>query len=150
MSREHLALTLGSAAQALVAFVLSCAVPALSAGASPAVTEVESIAMTVSDVDRAVDFYSRVLTFEKLTDREVSGETYEHLWGVFGLRVRVVRMRLGEEQIELLQFLAPGGRAIPVDSRSNDRWFQHVAIIVSDMAAAYARLRTFNVMHASS
>jgi catechol 2,3-dioxygenase-like lactoylglutathione lyase family enzyme len=150
MSREHLALTLRSAAQALVALLLSCAAPAFSAGASPTVTEVESIAMTVSDVDRAVDFYSRVLTFEKLTDREVSGETYEHLWGVFGLRVRAVRMRLGEEQIELLQFLAPGGRAIPVDSRSNDRWFQHVAIIVSDMDAAYARLRTFNVMHASS
>src|SRR5205807_1980594 len=37
-----------------------------------------------------------------------------------------------------------------VESRSNDRWFQHVAIIVSDMAAAYARLRSFNVQHASS
>lgn len=64
--------------------------------------------------------------------------------------MRAVRLRLGEEQIELLQFLAPGGRPIPLDSRSNDRWFQHVAIIVSDMAAAYARLRTFNVVHASS
>src|SRR5438132_13918680 len=72
------------------------------------------------------------------------------IWGVFGLRVRAVRLRLGEEQIELLQFLAPGGRPIPVDSRSNDRWFQHVAIIVSDMAAAYARLRSFNVQHAPS
>jgi len=41
--------------------------------------------------------------------------------------VRAVRLRLGEEQIELLQFLAPGGRPIPLDSRSNDRWFQHVA-----------------------
>jgi catechol 2,3-dioxygenase-like lactoylglutathione lyase family enzyme len=101
-------------------------------------------------MDRAVDFYTRVLTFEKVSDHEVSGDGYEHLWGVFGLRVRAVRMRLGEEQIELLQFRAPSGRPIPVDSRSNDRWFQHVAIIVSDMAAAYARLRSFNVQYASS
>src|SRR5437016_12410612 len=106
--------------------------------------------MTVSDMDGAVDFYTRVLTFEKVTDREVSGDSYGQLWGVFGLRVRAVRLRLGEEQIELLQFLGPGGGVIPVDSRSNDRWFQHVAIIVSDMAAAYARLRSFNVQHASS
>src|SRR5256884_3076690 len=142
MWRERLASALPPAGQALAAWLLSCAVPVLAAGAPPAVTQVESIAMTVSDMDGAVDFYTRVLTFEKVTDREVSGGSYEHLWGVFGLRVRAVRLRLGEEQIELLQFRAPGGRPIPVDSRSNDRWFQHVAIIVSDMAAAYARLRS--------
>ena len=133
------------------AVLVSCVITAFTTARVPlAVTQVESIAMTVSDMDRAVDFYTRVLTFEKLTDREVSGDSYEHLWGLFGLRVRAVRLRLGEEQLELLQFLAPGGRPIPIDSRSNDRWFQHVAIIVSDMSAAYARLRSFNVQYASS
>jgi len=121
-----------------------------SAATPPAqVTAVESIAVTVSDLDRAVDFYSKVLTFEKVADREVSGEEYEHLFGG-GLRVRSVRMRLGDEYLELQQFLSPRGRPIPLDSRSNDRWFQHIAIIVSDMTAAYARLRSFNVEHASS
>src|SRR5262249_54493744 len=42
------------------------------------------------------------------------------------------------------------GRPIPPDLRPNDRAFQHAAIIVSDMAAAYARLRQFNVEHAST
>jgi catechol 2,3-dioxygenase-like lactoylglutathione lyase family enzyme len=37
-----------------------------------------------------------------------------------------------------------------VGARSNDRWFQHVAIIVSDMDQAYARLRRFNVHQAST
>ena len=73
---------------------------------------VDSVAITVSDTDRAVDFYSRVLTFEKVADREVAGEEYEHLFGVFGVRIRAVRMRLGDEYIELLQFLAPRGRPI--------------------------------------
>src|SRR5437667_62736 len=111
---------------------------------------VDAIGITVSDMDRAVDFYSKVLTFEKVSDTEVAGESYEHLEGVFGLRMRVVRMRLGDEFIELTEYLAPKGRPIPVDSRSNDRWFQHIAIIVSDMDKAYARLRQNKVEHASS
>ncbi len=123
----------------------------LEAAPTPApITAVDSVAVTVSDMGRAVDFYSRVLSFRTIADREVSGDAYERLFGVFGLRVRAVRMQLGDEYLELLQFLAPRGRPVPLDSHSNDRWFQHVAIIVSDMSAAYARLRSFDVEHASS
>jgi len=111
---------------------------------------VDAIGITVSDMDRAMDFYSKLLTFEKVSDTEVAGENYEHLEGVFGLRMRVVRMKLGDEFIELTEYLAPKGRPIPVDSRSNDRWFQHIAIIVTDMDKAYAWLRQHRVEHASS
>jgi catechol 2,3-dioxygenase-like lactoylglutathione lyase family enzyme len=38
---------------------------------------------------------------------------------------------------------------IPSDSRSNDRWFQHIAIIVNDMDQAYLWLRRHRVQHAS-
>jgi catechol 2,3-dioxygenase-like lactoylglutathione lyase family enzyme len=117
---------------------------------APRVTAVEAVAMTVSDMDRSVDFFSRVLTFQKLSDVEVAGSDYEHLEGVFGARIRIVRMRLGDEQIELDEYLAPRGRPIPPDARSNDKSFQHVAIIVSDMAKAYARLREMKVAHAST
>jgi catechol 2,3-dioxygenase-like lactoylglutathione lyase family enzyme len=120
------------------------------AAQQPLVVAVDSVNMTVSDMDRAVDFYSKVLNFEKVSDVELTGEDYEHLQGVFGLRMRVARLRLGDEFIELTEYLAPKGRPIPVDSRSNDRWFQHVAIIVRDMDAAYRRLREFKVEHAST
>jgi len=133
--------------------LLACALLVLSvaaAGQQALVTAVDAVGMTVSDMDRAVDFYSRVLTFEKVSDRQASGPDFEHLVGVFGARARVVRMKLGDEQIELAEFLAPRGRPVPVDSRSNDRWFQRVAIIVSDMDQAYRRLRENKVEHASS
>jgi catechol 2,3-dioxygenase-like lactoylglutathione lyase family enzyme len=39
---------------------------------------------------------------------------------------------------------------MPADSRGNDRWFQHLAIIVSDMDRAYAHLRRHDVEHAST
>ena len=116
----------------------------------PIARAVEAVGFTVSDMDRATEFYSTVLTFEKVSDVEVAGESFEHLEGVFGARARVVRMRLGDEQIELTEYLAPRGRPIPVESRSQDRWFQHVAIIVSDMDKAYAILRAHKVQHASS
>ncbi|MBY0503061.1 MAG: VOC family protein [Bryobacteraceae bacterium] len=116
----------------------------------PRVTTVDSIGITVSDLDRSVDFYSKVLSFEKVSETEVAGERYEHLTGVFGARVRIARMRLGDEFIELSEFLAPRGRPVPADARSNDRSFQHIAIIVSDMDQAYAWLRKHKVQHASS
>src|SRR5260370_14095704 len=106
--------------------------------------------MTVWDMARAVSFYSGVLTFKTISDREVAGETYESLEGVFGVRMRVVRMQLGDEFIELTEYLAPKGRLIPMTARSNDRSFQHIAIIVSDMDKAYAWLRQNKVEHASS
>ena len=78
------------------------------------------------------------------------GGEYEKLQGLFGLRMRVVRMKLGEEFIDLTEFLTPQGRPIPVDWRSNDRAFQHVAIVVSDMDKAYQQLRAHKVRHAST
>ena len=123
----------------LVLLHLDCTTLSAASRAPAPVSAVDSVAITVSDADRAVEFYSRVLSFEKVADREMAGEDYEHLFGVFGLLIRAVRMRLGDEHIELLQFLAPRGRPIAIDSRSNDRWFQHIAIVVRDMSAAYER-----------
>ena len=113
------------------------------------VDAVDSVTITVSDMDRALDFYEDVLTFEKVSDVEVTGEAYEQLMGVFGLRMRVARMRLGDQHIELMEVLTPKGRPIPLESQSNDRWFQHVAIIVSDMERAFAWLREHDVTYAS-
>ena len=54
------------------------------------------------------------------------------------------------DKTELSQFLTPTGKPIPIDSKSNDLWFQHIAIVVSDMAAAYRHLRKFKVQHVST
>jgi len=105
----------------------------LSTGAlNGTVTAVDAVGVTVSDLDRSIEFFSKVLSFEKVSEVEVAGSEYERLQGVFGLRMRVARMKLGDEFIELTEYLTPRGRPIPVESRSNDRWFQHIAIITSD------------------
>src|SRR5687768_3549754 len=134
--------------RAFLAVVLAAV--ALGASEPKLVTAVDSIGLTVSDLDRSVKFYSEVLSFDKVSEIEVDGDAYEHLHGVFGLRARTARMRLGAEFIELTEYLAPKGRPAPVDMRSNDRWFQHVAIIVGDIHRAYQWLRRHKVQHASS
>jgi catechol 2,3-dioxygenase-like lactoylglutathione lyase family enzyme len=123
---------------------------AVQAASAQLVTAVGPVGITVSDMDRALEFYGRVLHFQKMSDQELGGAEFERLKGLFGSRARVVRMRLGDEQIELTEYIAPRGQPLPTDSRSNDRWFQHIAIIVRDMDRAYAWLRQNRVAHAST
>jgi catechol 2,3-dioxygenase-like lactoylglutathione lyase family enzyme len=129
---------------------ISLAVAAAASDRPALVAALDSVGITVSDLDRSVEFYTKVLSFEKVREFEVAGDDYERLYGVFGMRARTARLRLGEEYIELTEYLAPRGRAIPAESRSNDRWFQHIAIIVSDMDRAYRHLRRHRVQHAST
>lgn len=114
------------------------------------IRKVDAIGITVSEMDRSVKFFSEVLDFKKVSDEEVFGSAYEELQGIFGLRMRVVRMQLGDEFIELTDYLTSGGRSIPEDARSNDLSFQHIAIVVSDMDEAYQHLRKYMVMHVST
>jgi catechol 2,3-dioxygenase-like lactoylglutathione lyase family enzyme len=70
----------------------------------PLVRAVGCIGFTVSDADRSAEFYSRVLGSEKVADVEQAGDPLEQLEGVFGARVRTVRMRLGRECLDLTEY----------------------------------------------
>lgn len=118
--------------------------------AGPAARAVVGVAITVSDLDRAVEFYRDVLSFVEEDRRELQGAELERITGVFGSHVIVARLRLGTERIELWQYLAPEGRPMPVPSHANDLWFQHIAIVVSDMPRAYQTLRGHKVRFAST
>lgn len=109
------------------------------------VERVDEVAIVVSDADAAADYYRKTLDFSLVSDSREGGAAVGRLYGFHGLQLRTVRMRLGQQQIALVQFIAPGrGRSLPIDSRSQDRWFQHFAIIVSNMEAAFQRVRQGN------
>jgi catechol 2,3-dioxygenase-like lactoylglutathione lyase family enzyme len=114
------------------------------------IKKVGAIGITVKDMDRSVKFYQDVLGFKIISDNEYSGADYEKLNGVFGLNIRVVRMQLGEETIELTDYLTAGGRSIPEDQKSNDLFFQHIAIVVSDMEKAFEQLKKYHVEFVST
>ena len=106
------------------------------------VKRIQAIGFTVTNVDRSVDFYTKALGFETVSDI-TAGQTDSP--EKTSDAIRIVTLKLGDEQIRLMQYLQAEGKPIPPDSQSNDLWFQHLAIVVSDMDCAYAHLQSFAI-----
>lgn len=121
-----------------------------SSPASAGVREIGPIVLTVGDLDRQLAFYTNALPFVPLAEECAQGPELERMTGLPAARTRSVTLGLGDERIQLVQFLEPKGRPLPADSRSFDHWFQHLAIVVSDMDRAYAHLRAHQVRHVST
>jgi catechol 2,3-dioxygenase-like lactoylglutathione lyase family enzyme len=109
------------------------------------VQRIRAIGLIVTDADRSKDFYTQALGFKTVSDMTVEGSDFSDLEGIAGAKIRIVTLQLGDELIELMQYLNVEGKPIPKDSRSNDLWFQHMAIAVSDMDRAYVHLRSFPI-----
>jgi len=133
---------------AKVSLVLLSLVISLSSKA--AVLEVGAVGLTVGDLDREVEFFTKVLPFEKVSETSTVVGAADELFGLSATQLRGVELRLGEEFITLTEHFTNKGRPIPADSRSFDHWFQHIAIVVRDMDAAYEQLRRSKVKHVST
>jgi catechol 2,3-dioxygenase-like lactoylglutathione lyase family enzyme len=96
------------------------------------------VSRVVSDLDRAEAFYRDGLQFHAVTRGRADRATLAAL-GWADAEAEEIVMRLGAQDIALVRF-ARQGRPYPRDSRSDDLWFQHLAIVVNDMDAAYAHL----------
>jgi catechol 2,3-dioxygenase-like lactoylglutathione lyase family enzyme len=92
----------------------------------------------VSDVERAETFYREALGFHAVSRERIEPSVLSAL-GPTDAEADESVMQLGEQTIALVRFAA-AGRPYPSDSRSNDLWFQHLAIVVSDMETAYGHL----------
>ena len=96
------------------------------------------ISRVVGDLDRAAGFYADALGFH-LINRGVVAPALLAALGIQAMAAEQAIMRLGQEEIALVRFV-PAGRPYPADSQSSDLWFQHLAIVVQDMDAAYDHL----------
>lgn len=102
---------------------------------------VRSIALTVADLDEAARFFVDALGFTREgAVRELQGPELAGLTGLPGARARRVALRLGRERIELIAYAQPAARPAPSDTHSNDLWFQHLALVASDIDASRARV----------
>jgi catechol 2,3-dioxygenase-like lactoylglutathione lyase family enzyme len=94
--------------------------------------------LTTPNAHQLSNFYQNALDFRLLGTERRSGGEFELLMGVDG-GASVVTLGLGDEVVELLQFDRPG-RLYPKHANSSDLCFQHFAIVVADINAAYQRL----------
>ncbi len=96
------------------------------------------ISRVVADLDRAVAFYRDGLGF-RLASRGPGDPAASALLGLPGTPAEEAVLHLGDEEVALVRFDPPGA-PYPADSRSDDGWFQHLAVVVDDMAAAWRHL----------
>jgi catechol 2,3-dioxygenase-like lactoylglutathione lyase family enzyme len=99
------------------------------------VSRILRLSITVSDMARLMAFYRDALGFSfiEASDTKIDGVPGRRVW-----------MRLGGQTLELF---APDrlGDLYPAGSRATDAWFQHLAIVVADMDAAYAHLQGYDM-----
>jgi len=123
---------------------------AASKPAAPVINALDGVEVVVSELARSKAFFESI-GFTSGPEDESSSSAEAQRIGLPGAHVRRVQLTLGAEHLALLQYLAPGGgRPVPLDTRGNDLWFQHVAIVVSDMDRAFAWLRSHHVAFVSS
>lgn len=106
--------------------------------ASGAVSRILRISRVVAELERAEAFYRDALGFHRVPD-SFGPSILSQLFGIARTGITGQVMRLGTDEIALVQFDLPGARYLE-HSRSNDLGFQHLAIVVNDMGAAYRRL----------
>jgi catechol 2,3-dioxygenase-like lactoylglutathione lyase family enzyme len=102
------------------------------------VQRLASFGLTTPNAHQLSEFYQNALNFRLLGTERRSGSKFERLMEVDGGAL-VVKLGLGDNVVELVQFDRPG-RLYPKGASSLDLWFQHFAIVVTDINAAYKRL----------
>lgn len=125
-----------------------------------AVTRIARITLTTADPESLAAFYRSAFGFERIgagaaahaqADGRAQAEERAQAEGraqagwaraeaCAPADARVLALSLGPQILELIAFREPGN-PYPRGSASNDPRFQHFAIVVSSMEAAYARLR---------
>jgi catechol 2,3-dioxygenase-like lactoylglutathione lyase family enzyme len=99
------------------------------------------IALNVADLARARAYYCDALGFATVRADEPVAD-WTRLLADEEVRVRTARLRLGRQELELVEYDPPGVE-YPPGSSAADLWFQHVAIVTHDIATAYRRLNRY-------
>ena len=109
---------------------------------------------TVGDMDRSVDFYTRVLGLELVHRQEQSNEYTRALVGFADASLRIAQLRVpgqprgsSSHDLELVEYVAP--RGTPHGGGRNRPGASHLAFAVEDAHAEYGRLRSEGVSFVS-
>ena len=101
------------------------------------------VAVSVTDLDAAVSFFSGTVGLERL-DIELHGAAEESLWGLADARRQTVILRGGTTFMELVEYKAPAGRPRPLDDALDGQGFKTVAVGYRDPAqtgGVFARVK---------
>jgi len=113
---------------------------------------IDHTALSVPDMDQAIEFYSGVLGFEvEMNAGWPSGaKPLDDLVGLEDSASKVAMLRLGDTKLELFQYQNPEGKAQNPDRPVCDHGIIHLCLAVSGIEEEYERLKKEGVRFNSS
>jgi catechol 2,3-dioxygenase-like lactoylglutathione lyase family enzyme len=104
------------------------------------VQKLSRIILICRHAERLAEFYIRAFGFTCTEDSPKNDLAFAHLIGIATGQARITSLHLGNQAIALAE-TQPPACSYPGDVPGWDPLFQHFAIVVSDMTAAYANLQ---------
>ncbi len=102
---------------------------------------VQHIAISVSNMEEALNFYSGMLGLDVMMDMDMEGDpAIEKILGVKGLKMRYVLFSGPGAQVNLLEFKNPRGETVADKLHPYDHAIHHIAFSVDDVETAYREL----------
>jgi glyoxylase I family protein len=96
--------------------------------------------ITVSSLERSLDFWQNVLGFELSHRAHQTGELAAEITGVPGAEILIAVVKAPGHKIELLEYRAPTDRKQHVDLRPCDVGSAHIALTVDDLDAVLSTI----------
>ena len=99
-------------------------------------------AISTGDIERSVDFYTRLLGFELVSrfEWEAGTEWADAITGLEGSSARAAMLKLNNAFIEIFEYATPAPAAADPERPVCDHGITHIALLVTDIDAEYQRL----------
>lgn len=96
----------------------------------------------VSDFDRSLDFYTRVLGLKVAVETEINDDEFSRGVGIPGTKVRAAFLEVPNSSttVEMFQYLSADSKPIPKDMLPSDIGVGHICFTVDDIDEAYTNL----------
>jgi catechol 2,3-dioxygenase-like lactoylglutathione lyase family enzyme len=102
---------------------------------------VHHIAVSTSDLDRLVEFYTELFGFEQVMDGGWSDRpVFDEIVGLSGSAARQAMLRSGNAYLEIFEYSSHAGHPAPAERTAADRGYTHFCLDVQDIDAEYERL----------
>lgn len=101
------------------------------------------VSFTVSDLDKAVEFYTNVLGLKLVSLAERDEAFSSRVTGITGAKLNIAYVATENCSIELIQYT--GGEGVRLDTHTNNIGSAHVCFHVDDFDAWLKRMQDNNV-----
>ena len=104
------------------------------------------MALSVTDLERSIGFYTGLFGFEERRRLPADPELpLGRVIGVTGASADIAHLYLGEFMLELFRYRTPEGRALAVERTQADHGYIHFGLRVSEIHDEVERLRASGV-----